>query len=213
MTLDDGVHRAELLLSRDPGTHGRQLSLVSVPTSPTAFTWDANVEDRFEIARGSNGDFTITAVDGGTGAIATKSIPAGALPPSAGTAAFEWGFALEGAGAAFWKSVHAEVNAPSLDVSDPLPRQLSFAVSGAMPARGDVTFRLAMPQTGDAAVSVFDVAGREVRALARGVRPLGISSLIWDGRDAAGTRVGSGIYFARLLVGERTLVRRVVLTR
>jgi len=101
----------------------------------------------------------------------------------------------------------------TLDAGAAVPRELAFTLAGAMPARGEVAFRLALPAAAAVAVAVFDAQGREVRALARGVREAGDHNLLWDGRDGGGARVASGLYFARLTVGERTLVRRVVLAR
>jgi hypothetical protein len=53
---------------------------------------------------------------------------------------------------------------------------------------------------------VTDVTGRIVRNLLDGVAPRGTNALRWDGRDDAGTKVASGIYFFRLEseAGSRT---------
>jgi len=46
-------------------------------------------------------------------------------------------------------------------------------------------------------LAVYDVRGRRVRTLARGVPP-GRYVLSWDGRDDEGRPAGSGIYILRL---------------
>jgi flagellar hook assembly protein FlgD len=48
-----------------------------------------------------------------------------------------------------------------------------------------------------AEVSVFDVSGRLVRTVARGVYGAGYQTAVWDGRDGAGRTVSTGIYFIR----------------
>jgi hypothetical protein len=55
-----------------------------------------------------------------------------------------------------------------------------------------------MPAAGPATISVYDVAGRLVRELAAGTFEAGPQSVIWDGRNASGTAVGSGVYYIRL---------------
>jgi hypothetical protein len=35
--------------------------------------------------------------------------------------------------------------------------------------------------------------------------------VVWDGNDAGGRRLASGVYLARLTHGDRSLVRRMVL--
>jgi flagellar hook assembly protein FlgD len=48
-------------------------------------------------------------------------------------------------------------------------------------------------------VRLYDVAGREVRRLMTdAMRGPGVHSTVWDGRDATGQAVPSGVYFARL---------------
>jgi Subtilase family/FlgD Ig-like domain len=47
---------------------------------------------------------------------------------------------------------------------------------------------------------VFDILGREVTTLASGFHPAGRSVATWNGADKSGRAVGSGVYFARLIV-------------
>ena len=56
-------------------------------------------------------------------------------------------------------------------------------------------------------------AGRTVRALCDGTLSAGEHDVRWDGRNAGGSRVGSGIYFYRFVVNGRTLDGRLTLVR
>lgn len=62
-------------------------------------------------------------------------------------------------------------------------------------------------------MAVYDVAGRLVRSLVDEGQSPGIHAATWDGRDARGSSLASGIYFVRLEAGHQTLVRKAVLTR
>jgi hypothetical protein len=79
------------------------------------------------------------------------------------------------------------------------------------PAHANVDIRFALARAGRVDVTVFDVLGREVRALARSDFRPGRWSLVWDGRRNDGGVAGAGVYFVRLHSGAshstRTLVR------
>jgi flagellar hook assembly protein FlgD len=60
---------------------------------------------------------------------------------------------------------------------------------------------------------VFDVSGRRIRVLSQGFGTEGAHSAEWDGRDEAGLRVPSGVYFLRLSSPEGRRVERAVRLR
>src|SRR5580765_3314995 len=47
-------------------------------------------------------------------------------------------------------------------------------------------------------LAVYDIAGRRRARLVDQELPAGVTEVTWDGRDAAGVRVASGMYFVRL---------------
>ena len=55
--------------------------------------------------------------------------------------------------------------------------------------------------------------GRRVAVLVDGERMAGEFVKNWDGRDQTGREVGSGIYFARLVAGDFTATRKMLLLR
>jgi len=69
------------------------------------------------------------------------------------------------------------------------------------------------PSAGTVSLDVFDVTGARVRSLAAGYRERGAHSVSWDGRDAAGRRVPAGVYFARLVLDDRTRTRKLIVFR
>ena len=69
------------------------------------------------------------------------------------------------------------------------------------------------PEVKDASIVVFDASGREVRTLLNGPVREGEGFVVWDGRNDAGLRVASGVYFCRLSAGRLSLTRRMVLLK
>jgi hypothetical protein len=58
---------------------------------------------------------------------------------------------------------------------------------------------------------ILDAGGRIVRELLDGRQAAGVYSVTWDGRDDAGQRVASGVYFYRLIAGEQASTRKMTL--
>jgi len=74
-----------------------------------------------------------------------------------------------------------------------------------------VEFGLVAP--GRVSLRIYDAAGRLVRVLAEGDRPAGRYAELWDGCDASGRAVASGVYFYRLDAGAFTQTRKMILLR
>lgn len=81
------------------------------------------------------------------------------------------------------------------------------------PSSAAVLVSFGLPAAGRVAASVYDVAGRRVRELVRGVRPSGPIDVTWDGRDDSGTPAAAGAYFVRVTTPGGVGMRKVVLTR
>jgi hypothetical protein len=62
-------------------------------------------------------------------------------------------------------------------------------------------------------LGVYDLSGRLVRTLSRGVRGPGRHHEEWDGRDAGGEPAPSGTYLYRLITPRRTETRKMALVR
>ncbi|MEZ5064119.1 MAG: FlgD immunoglobulin-like domain containing protein [bacterium] len=87
--------------------------------------------------------------------------------------------------------------------------RLALSPARPNPFRDRVTFEYAVPADRSGVAMVYDVSGRHVRTLANESR--GRGTLSWDGRDSAGQRLASGIYFVRLQLGQEKITRKVTL--
>ena len=62
-------------------------------------------------------------------------------------------------------------------------------------------------------MAVFNLAGQRVVTLVEGMRRAGTYAVHWDGRNADGRNLASGIYFYRLSAAERVEARKLLLLR
>ncbi len=76
------------------------------------------------------------------------------------------------------------------------------------PSQAGTSLRFWLESSGAVDVRLFDPAGRQVRHWAPGRLEEGPHAIAWDGRDALGTALPSGIYLCRLEVDGRTLASR-----
>jgi hypothetical protein len=74
-----------------------------------------------------------------------------------------------------------------------------------------ISFGIASP--GRVTLSIYDVSGRLVRTLLDEPRSAGLYRQTWDGRNAGGATVSSGVYFYRLRAGAFSETKKMVLAR
>jgi len=103
----------------------------------------------------------------------------------------------------------------STGVEDPIPGPASRLAQNAPNPFNPVTTISYSVGRGGARVklTVFDVTGRRVVDLVDGISEAGEQRARWDGRNAAGQRVSSGVYFYRLTVDDWSATRRMILLK
>ena len=85
-----------------------------------------------------------------------------------------------------------------------------FDIAYPNPFRTSVGLHFSIARSADIGVDVYDLQGRLVRSIEQPAAAAGEHVLVWDGRDAAGHGVESGVYLARYKAGSLTGIRRVV---
>ena len=66
-----------------------------------------------------------------------------------------------------------------------------------------------IPHSARVKLTIYDHQGRRVRELVNGNLPAGDHQVLWDGRDTAGRRVPTALYFYRLVVEGQILTGKV----
>ncbi len=108
----------------------------------------------------------------------------------------------------------AELAGPSSAVADQdhlTPRPALTARPNPFNPRTAIHYAVAAP--GTVRLRIYDPRGRLVRTLVDGVAPAGRHSVVWDGADARGRAVASGVYVVELESGAGRAEARISLLR
>ncbi len=82
------------------------------------------------------------------------------------------------------------------------------------PFNPHTTIQFHLPARGVVSLALYNLRGQVVRTIAQEHSlEAGRHTLVWDGRDAQGRSVASGMYLYRLTVGEQALVRKIILLK
>jgi len=90
-----------------------------------------------------------------------------------------------------------------------LPADISFAMPSPNPSTERSILRYALPREAGVSLAVYDVSGRTVRQLERGVSAAGQHTVTWDLRNENGQPVSRGVYFLRLAVDGQVFTQHV----
>ncbi len=104
------------------------------------------------------------------------------------------------------------LEAVAAGASGPAPTIVHDALRYAYPNpfASSMGLTFALSSVGDIHVDIFDLLGRRVRQLERVAQGPGEHVLVWDGHDAGGANLPSGVYLARYRAGAAAGVRRLV---
>ena len=85
-----------------------------------------------------------------------------------------------------------------------------------LPPETWIPYQLAAPV--DVSISIYAADGKLVRMLDLGHQPVGIyesrsRAAYWDGRNALGESVASGVYFYTLTAGDFTATRKMLIRK
>lgn len=81
------------------------------------------------------------------------------------------------------------------------------------PFNPSTQIRYEIPEAGEVSLVVYNVLGQEVRRLVQGQQSAGVYRVMWDGKDALGRPVSSGVYLYRLTSGTFSEARRMLLLK
>jgi uncharacterized protein with PIN domain len=81
------------------------------------------------------------------------------------------------------------------------------------PFNPSTTIQYGIPTDGMVSLKVYNTLGQEVIALVDGFQSAGYHSATWDGRNASGNSVSTGVYLYRLVAGDVVKTARMILSK
>jgi hypothetical protein len=95
----------------------------------------------------------------------------------------------------------------------PLPNSFVLDQNYPNPFNPTTYIQYSLPTKTKVEMNIYNLLGANLRTLVNTEQPAGNYLVLWDGIDDMGRRVGSGIYFYKLKVGNQILMRKMTLIR
>ncbi|MGC9091704.1 MAG: FlgD immunoglobulin-like domain containing protein [Bacteroidota bacterium] len=93
------------------------------------------------------------------------------------------------------------------------PNPFSARGGSAYGGNPTTTIHYLLPNASHVTVSIYDMLGRWVTTIVDGDMPAGDHSAIWDGRDASGDELSSGVYLCRIIAPSSCETIKIMLLR
>jgi len=97
-------------------------------------------------------------------------------------------------------------------VTVPVPAMYALRVYP-NPFNPETTIRYDVPNAGRVRLSIYALNGQHVRTLADAEYPAASYSVTWDGTDDNAREAASGVYVCKMIAGENSAVRKMLLLR
>ncbi|MDW7679786.1 MAG: T9SS type A sorting domain-containing protein, partial [bacterium] len=99
------------------------------------------------------------------------------------------------------------------DQQDVLPTELTLFQNYPNPFNPDTEIRYQLSEMTHVKLEIYNLLGQRIRTLVDWEKTAGSHMVRWDGRDAFGARVSSGVYLYRLTAGRFCQTRKMVVMR
>ena len=93
------------------------------------------------------------------------------------------------------------------------PRKFELSQNYPNPFNPETFFVYYLSEKAEVTFQIHDVRGRVVKTLVRAEMPAGRHRIRWDGTDAFGRKVATGVYFAKIDFGGVRQTRRLMLIK
>lgn len=94
-----------------------------------------------------------------------------------------------------------------------MPNVFELSQNFPNPFNPETKISFQLRQAGVAELSIFNIAGENVRTLVSAPLPAGEHTVTWDGRDVRGRNLASGVYVYRLKVGNHESAKSMLLLK
>ncbi|RMD96957.1 MAG: T9SS C-terminal target domain-containing protein [Calditrichaeota bacterium] len=124
-----------------------------------------------------------------------------------------FGTRISPGGSPFHQFADAGQQKPTIESVVQLPEKFALLQNYPNPFNPETQIRFQLPEASHVVLKIFNPLGIEIRTLAEGSFQPGYYQIRWDGRDAAGRPVPSGLYFYKIVANNFTQVKKMSLLR
>lgn len=115
-------------------------------------------------------------------------------------------------------TVRVGARAAPAHMPEDIPRETQVFANFPNPFNPETWIPYQLSKSAEVTVTIYTADGRVVRTLVLGHQPVGVyqdknRAAYWDGRNALGERVASGVYFYTLTAGEFTATRKMLIRK
>ncbi len=109
------------------------------------------------------------------------------------------------------------IGSKQTDIRNMIPRNWVLYQNYPNPFNPSTTIEFDVPETTGkiphVAVQIFNILGQKVTTLERDIHDAGRYSIKWNGVSENGTRIASGVYFYRLIAGDYTSTKKMIMMK
>lgn len=106
--------------------------------------------------------------------------------------------------------VNLEAEQPGIPA---IPQQTGLRTIYPNPFNPSTTISYGLDKTDSVNIKIFNSRGQLVRSLDEGLKTAGYYHLIWNGDDASGKSMPTGVYYIRMQAGHRSFHKKAVLMK
>jgi flagellar hook assembly protein FlgD len=70
-----------------------------------------------------------------------------------------------------------------------------------------------LPEKSKVKLTIYDLAGRQVRSLVNESQAPGLKTIVWDARDGMGNKMGAGVYIYQLKTDNYIDSKKMILVK
>ncbi len=101
----------------------------------------------------------------------------------------------------------------STDTEGLVPDQFGLSQNFPNPFNPTTTIEFSVPSRMDVSVEIYNILGERVRTVFDGAAEAGTNQVVWDGTNASGEQVATGIYFYRMKADSFEKTRKMILMK
>jgi flagellar hook assembly protein FlgD len=94
-----------------------------------------------------------------------------------------------------------------------LPQKFELGQNTPNPFNPNTVIVFAVPRPAEVRIEVFNVLGQKVKTLSNEFSKAGYKRVEWDGTDDSGSSVASGVYLYRMISGDFSDTKKMLLLK